>query len=48
MKDNSQINENTLLGKIKSPKDLNKIENLDVLCGEIRKKLKLFQIMVDI
>ena len=39
MKDNSQINENTLLGKIKSPKDLNKIENLDVLCGEIRKKL---------
>ena len=39
MKDNSQKNENTLLSKIKSPKDLNKIKDLNKLCEEIREKL---------
>ena len=39
MKDNSKKNENTLLSKIKSPKDLNKIKDLNKLCEEIRKKL---------
>lgn len=39
MKDNSQKNENTLLSKIKSPKDLNKIKDFNKLCEEIREKL---------
>ena len=39
MEDYTQANENTLLSKIKNPKDLDKIENLDKLCSEIREKL---------
>lgn len=39
MEDYYTANENTLLSKIKSPKDLNKIKHLDILCGEIRGKL---------